>query len=112
VKIRCLARTCYKIWEKIHLSKSSSGSNKKEPTASIIPGTAKIATIIDDTAEIWSPEPTEGRGEPPVHKNYTRPHTFKDIFPNVVEQGQDSTWMHFMKFLSPSDLLIILTSNK
>jgi hypothetical protein len=30
----------------------------------------------------------------------------------VVKQGQDSMWMYFMKFLSPSDLLAILTSSK
>jgi hypothetical protein len=34
------------------------------------------------------------------------------IFLDVVEQGQDSVWMYFMIFLSQSDLLIILTSNK
>jgi hypothetical protein len=34
------------------------------------------------------------------------------MFIDVVEQGQDSMWMYFMKFLSPSDLLVILTSNK
>jgi hypothetical protein len=38
--------------KKIHLSKSSSGNNKKEPTGSIIPRTAMIATIIDDTTGI------------------------------------------------------------
>jgi hypothetical protein len=43
--------------EKLHLSKSSSGSNKKEPTESIIQSTANIDTIIEDTAEIRSPEP-------------------------------------------------------
>jgi hypothetical protein len=58
------------------------------------------------------PEPTEGRDEPPVHKTYKRPHTFKDIFLDVVEKGQDSMWIYFMNFLSPSDLLVILTSNK
>jgi hypothetical protein len=98
--------------EKLHLSKSSPGSNKKEPTASIIPCTAKIVTIIEDTVGIQSPEPTEGRDDPPVHKTYTIPHTFNYIFLDVVEQGKDSLWMYFMKFLSPSDLLVILTSNK
>jgi hypothetical protein len=98
--------------EKLHLSKSSPDSKKKEPTASIIPCTAKIATGIEDTTGIRSPEPTEGRDDPHVHKTYTRPHTFKDIFLDVVEQGQDSMWMYFMKFLSPSDLIIIPTSNK
>jgi hypothetical protein len=98
--------------KKLHLSKSSSGSNKKEPTASIILSTAKIATIIVDTAGTRSREPTERRDEPPVHKTYTGPYTFKDIFLDAVEQGQDSMWMYFMNFLSPTDLLIILTSNK
>jgi hypothetical protein len=97
---------------KLHLSKSSPDSNKKEPTASIIPYTAKIATKIEDITGIRSAEPTEGRDDPPVHKTYTRPHTFKDIFIDVVEKRQGSMWMYFMKFLSPSDLLIILTSNK
>jgi hypothetical protein len=32
--------------KKLYFSKSSSDSNNKEPTASIIPGTAKIATRI------------------------------------------------------------------
>jgi hypothetical protein len=54
--------------KKLHLSKSSPGSNKKEPTASIILSTTKIATIIEDTTGIWSPEPTEGRDDPPVHE--------------------------------------------
>jgi hypothetical protein len=99
--------------KKLYLSESSSGSNRKEPTASIIPSTNKIATIIEDAAGIQSSQPTIGRDEPPVHKTYTRPHNFKDIFLDVVvEQGPDSMWMYFMKFLSPSDLLIILTSNK
>jgi hypothetical protein len=49
-------------------------------TASIVPSTARIATRIEDTAGIWSPEPTEARDKPPVHKTYTRPHTFKEIF--------------------------------
>jgi hypothetical protein len=44
--------------EKIHLSKSSSGSNKKEPTTAIIPSTTKIATRIEDTAGIRSPDTT------------------------------------------------------
>jgi hypothetical protein len=35
--------------EKLHLSKSSPGSNTKEPTASIIPSNSKIATRIEDT---------------------------------------------------------------
>jgi hypothetical protein len=88
-------------------------SGKKLPTASIIPSTNKIATIIEDATGIQSSYPTIGRDEPPVHKTYTRPHIFKDIFLEVVvEQGHDSMWMYFMKFLSPSDLLIILTSNK
>jgi hypothetical protein len=47
-----------------------------------------------------------------VHKIYTRLHTFKEIFIYVVKQGQDSMWAYFMKFLSPSDLLVILTRNK
>jgi hypothetical protein len=98
--------------KKLHFSKSSSDSNKKRPTASIIPSKTKIATRIEDTAGIRSPEPIEGRDEPPVHKTYTIPHTYKEIFLDVVEQGQDSMWMYFMKFLSPTDLLIILTSNK
>jgi hypothetical protein len=98
--------------KKLHLSKSSPGSNKKEPTASIIPCTAKTATIIEDTTGIRTPEPTEVRDGPPVHKTYTRPHTFKDSFLDVIEQGQHSMWVYFMKFLSLSDLLIILTSNK
>jgi hypothetical protein len=98
--------------KKLHLSKSSPGSNKKEPTARIIPSTAKIATRIEDTTGIWPPEPTEGRDGPPVHTTYTRPHTFKDIFLDVVEQGKYSMWMYFMKFLSPSNLLVIQTSNK
>jgi hypothetical protein len=93
------------------LSKSSSGSIKKEPAASIIPSTANITTIIENTARIRSPEPTEVRDEPPVHKTYTRHHTAKDIFLDQVEQGPYSMWMYFMKYLSPSDLLIILTSN-
>jgi hypothetical protein len=97
---------------KLHLSKSSPGSNKKEPTASIFLSTVKISTRIEDTAGIRSPDPTEGRDDPPVHKTYTRPHTFKEIFLDVVEKGQDSMWMYFMKFLSPIDLLIILTSKK
>jgi hypothetical protein len=79
--------------KKIHLSKSSPDSNKKAPTASIIPCKSKIATRIEDNAGIRSPEPTEGRDEPPVHKTYTRPHTFKDIFLDVVKQGQYSMWM-------------------
>jgi hypothetical protein len=41
--------------KKLHLSKSSPDSNKKEPTASIIPCTAKIATRIEDTTGIRSP---------------------------------------------------------
>jgi hypothetical protein len=94
------------------LTKYSSGSNKKGPTASIIPINANIATHIDYTVRIKSPEPMEGRDEPPVHKTYTRPHTFKDIFLDVVEKGQNSMWMYFMKFLSASDVLTILTSNK
>jgi hypothetical protein len=96
----------------LHLSISFSGRNKNKPTSSIFPITVNIATIIEDTAGIRSLDPMEGRDEPPVHKTYTRPHIFKDIFLDVVEQGQDSIWMYFMKFLSPSDLLIILTSNK
>jgi hypothetical protein len=40
--------------KKLYLSKSSSGSNKKEPTASIIPSTNKIATIIEDAAGVQS----------------------------------------------------------
>jgi hypothetical protein len=36
--------------EKLHLSKSSPDSTKQEPTASIIPSTANIATRIEDTA--------------------------------------------------------------
>jgi hypothetical protein len=67
---------------------------------------------MQDTAGIQPPQSMEGRYEPPVHKTYMRPHTFKDIFLYVVEQGQDSIWMYFMKFLPPSDLLVILTSNK
>jgi hypothetical protein len=98
--------------KKIHLSKSSSARNKKEPTAAIIPSTAKMARITEDAPGIRSPEPTEGRYGPPVHKTYTRPRTFKHIFLDVVEQAQDSTWMYFMKFISPSDLLVILTRNK
>jgi hypothetical protein len=98
--------------KQLHLSKSSPDSNKKEPTACIIPCTSKIATRIEDTAGIRSPEPTEGSDDPPVHKTYTRPHTFKDIFLDVVEQGQYSTWMYFIKFLSPSDLLITPTRNE
>jgi hypothetical protein len=47
-----------------------------------------------------------------VHNTYTRPHTFKDIFLDVVEQGKDSMWIYFMKFLSLNNLLVILTSNK
>jgi hypothetical protein len=94
------------------LSKSSSGSNTKEPTASIITSTAKIATKIEDTAGIRSPENTIGRDEHPVHKTYAKPHTFMDIFLDVVEQGQYSIWMYFMKSLSPSDILFIPTSNK
>jgi hypothetical protein len=93
--------------KKLHLVRSSPGSNKKEPTASIIPSTAKKATRIEDTAGIRSPNPTEGR-YPPVHKTYT----LKDIFLDMVEQGQDSMWMYFMKFMYPSRLLVILTSNK
>jgi hypothetical protein len=54
----------------------------------------------------------EGRDEPHVHKTYTIPHTFKDIFIDVVEQGQYSLWIYFMIFLSPSDILIILTNKK
>jgi hypothetical protein len=68
--------------------------------------------MIEDTPGIRPPEPMIGKDEPPVRKTYTRPHTFKDIFLDVVEQVQDSMWMYFMKFMSPSDLLIILTSNK
>jgi hypothetical protein len=98
--------------KKLHLGKSSPGSNKKQPTASIISWTANIATRKEDTTGIRSPEPMEGRDDPPVHKTYTRPHTFKDIFLDVVEQGHDSMWMYFMKFLSPSDILVILISNK
>jgi hypothetical protein len=30
----------------------------------------------------------------------------------VVEQGKYSMWIYFMKFMSPSDIFIILTSNK
>jgi hypothetical protein len=33
--------------KKLYLRKSSSGSNKKEPTAIIIPSMAKIASIIE-----------------------------------------------------------------
>jgi hypothetical protein len=66
--------------KKLHLSKYSPDSNKKEPTARIIPCTAKIATRIEDTTGIRSPEPTEVRDDPPVHKTYAIPHTFKDIF--------------------------------
>jgi hypothetical protein len=95
----------------LHLNKSSSDSNKKEPTASIIPSTTNIATRIEDTKGIRSPEPTKGRDDPPAHNNYTRPHTFKDVFIDVVKQGRYSMWMHFMKFLSPRDILVILTSN-
>jgi hypothetical protein len=98
--------------KRLHLSESFSGRNKKGPTASIIPSTVNIATRIEDTAGIRSPEPTEGRDKPPVHKTYTRPHTFKEIFLDVVEQGQYSMWMYLMNFLSPSDLVILLTSNK
>jgi hypothetical protein len=98
--------------KKLHLSKSSPDSKKKEPTASMIPCTAKIATRIEDTTGNWSPEPTEGSDDPPVHTTYTRPHTFKNIFLDVVEQGKCSMWIYFVKFLSPSDLLVILTSNK
>jgi hypothetical protein len=83
------------------LSKSSSGSNKKEPTASIIPSTAKIATRIEDNEGIHSPEPTEGRDELPVHKTYKRPHTFKENLLDVAEQVQDLMWMSFMNFMSP-----------
>jgi hypothetical protein len=36
----------------LHLSKSSSGRNQKGPTASIIPSTPKIATIIEDTVDL------------------------------------------------------------
>jgi hypothetical protein len=97
---------------KLHLSKSSPDSNKKEPTASIIPSTAKIAIRIEDTTGSRFPQPTEGRDEPPVHKTYTILHTFNGIFLDVVEQGQDSMGVYFMKFLYPSDLLIILTRNK
>jgi hypothetical protein len=39
----------------LHLSKSSSGSNSKGPTASIIPSTVKIAPRIEDAAGIHSP---------------------------------------------------------
>jgi hypothetical protein len=74
--------------------------------------TTKIATKIEDTAGVCPPEATEGRDEPPVQKTYTRPHTSKDIFLDVLEQGQDSMWIYFMKFLSPSDLHVTLTSNK
>jgi hypothetical protein len=95
----------------IHLRKSSPDSKKKEPTASIIPCTSKKATIIEDTTGTRYPEPTELRDDPPVHKNYTITHNFKHIFIDVVEQGQYSMCMYFMKFLYPSDLLIILTSN-
>jgi hypothetical protein len=98
--------------KKLHLSKSSPGRIKKEPTASIILCTAKIATRIEDTAGSRSPEPTEGRYDPPVNNTYTILHSLNDIFPDVVEQRQDSIWMYFMKFLSPSDLLVIPTSNK
>jgi hypothetical protein len=100
------------------LIKSSPDSNKKESTASIIPCTANTATIIEDTTgtrspeSIRAPEPMEGRDNPRVHNNYTRPNIFKDIFQDVLEQGQYSMWMYFMKFVSPSDLLIILTSNR
>jgi hypothetical protein len=79
---------------------------------SIFPSTAKITTRIEDTAGTRYPEPTEGRDDPHVHKIYTRPHTFKGIFLDVVEQGQNSMWMYFIKFMSPSDLLVILTRNK
>jgi hypothetical protein len=97
----------------LHFSKSSAGRKKgtycKHHSKY---GRDRYKTRIEDTTGNQSPEPMEGRYEPPVHKTYTKPHTFKDIFLEVVEQGQDSTWMYFMKFLSPSDLLIILTSNK
>jgi hypothetical protein len=66
--------------KRLHLSESFSGRNKKGPTASIIPSTPKIATIIEDTVGIRSPEPVEGRDEPPVHNNYTRHHALKDKF--------------------------------
>jgi hypothetical protein len=94
------------------LSKSSPDSNKKEPTAIIIPSTLNIATRTEETVGIRSLKPTNGSDDPPVHKTYTRHHTFKEIFLDLVEQGQDSMWVYFMKFLSPSDLLTILTSNK
>jgi hypothetical protein len=68
--------------KKLHLSKSSSDSKKKGPTASIIPSMAKIGTIIEDIAVTQSQDPMEGRDEPPVRKTYTRPHTFKDILLN------------------------------
>jgi hypothetical protein len=54
----------------------------------------------------------EERDEPPVPKTYTIPHTFKEIFLDVAEQGHYFMWVYFMKLLSPSDLVIILTSNK
>jgi hypothetical protein len=54
--------------EKLHLTKSFPGSNKKKPTASISPSTVKMATRIEDSTGIWAPEPTEGRDDPPVHK--------------------------------------------
>jgi hypothetical protein len=105
-------RLAIRYGEKLHLSRSYPGSNKKEPAARIIPSTSKIATRVDDTTGIRYPDPMEGRYEPPVKKTYTRQHSFNDIFIDVVEQGQDSMWMYFMKFLSQSDLLVILTSNK
>jgi hypothetical protein len=71
--------------KKLHLSKSSPGSNNNESTTSTIPCKAKISTRIEETTGTRSPEPTEGRDGSPVHKTYTRPHNFKDIFLDVVE---------------------------
>jgi hypothetical protein len=45
---------------------------------------AKIYTIIEETANTPSPETTEGSDEPHVQKTYTRPHTLKDIFLDVI----------------------------
>jgi hypothetical protein len=69
--------------KKLHLSKSSPGRNKKEPTTSIFSSTTKIATIIEDTAGIRSPEPTEGRDDPSMHKTHNNSITYNFHFPSL-----------------------------